>query len=111
MRLRTLFATWITPVRGTHRPLGRNPLEGGEDVCRAGEHKCRFDPAVGDSFKRGMSEIDFDGGPRVQAERRRAFDRSDAQELLGRDDVAPKLLPARGAFELAELLERGGAEV
>jgi CDP-diacylglycerol--glycerol-3-phosphate 3-phosphatidyltransferase len=58
-----------------------------------------------------MPEVDLDVGPRVQVECRCAFDRSDAKELLGRDDIAPKLLPARRAFELAELLERVDAHV
>jgi hypothetical protein len=58
-----------------------------------------------------MQEIDLDVGPGVQAECRGPFDRSDAKELFGRDDIAPKLLPARRAFELAQLLERVDAHV
>jgi CDP-diacylglycerol--glycerol-3-phosphate 3-phosphatidyltransferase len=58
-----------------------------------------------------VPDIDFDRRPGVEPERSGALDGPDLQELLGRDDVAAKLLASRRAFQLTQLLERIDAHV
>ena len=59
-----------------------------------------------DAGERAVGEIDLDRRPLVEPERGGALGRPIARSILGGHDVAPQLLPAGDALELAELLER-----
>ncbi len=58
-----------------------------------------------------MGQIDLDVVPLLEADRAGAFVCSEAEQCLGRDDVASACLTARDSLELAQLFERIDADI